>query len=185
MALEKPSFRLIRKDHKFELRDYDPYISARISVNAEDYRDAANKGFRPLANYIFGANESRGKINMTAPVAAQANPEKIAMTAPVTVQKSDTYNIEFMIPEKYTLESLPQPIDERVHFVQHPARRIAAIRFSGSFSQVNFEKHIKLLEKWITDHGMQKLCEPIIAGYNPPFVPNFLKHNEILIEVSK
>ena len=183
MALEKPTYNLLKKDRNFELRAYVPYISSQITVDAHDYNEAANMGFRPLANYIFGANTTSGKIKMTAPVTAQQNSEKIAMTAPVTISGSGTYTVEFVIPRKYTMESLPTPLDDRVRFIQHPARQLAVVRFSGRFRQENFIRHIELLRNWIKAQELEEKGQPIIAGYNPPLVPNFLKHNEILIEV--
>ena len=187
MALEKPTYKIIKKERNFELRSYDPYITSQITINADGYKEAAGLGFRPLANYIFGANSANDKIKMTAPVAAYKNSEKIAMTAPVTISTNDkftgTYTVEFVIPRKYTLGSLPKPHDGRVHFTEHPARLLAAVSFSGKFGQKNFDKHIRLLREWILNQGLEIRSEPIIAGYNPPFVPNFLKHNEVLIEV--
>ena len=120
MALEKPSYTTIEKDGRFEIRRYDPYLTADVSVSAADYRKAASEGFSPLANYIFGGNTTRQKIAMTAPVAAQPQSEKIAMTAPVSVTGKGTYTVSFTIPNKYTLDTLPIPNDKRVHFVRTP-----------------------------------------------------------------
>ena len=183
MGLEKPTYKIIKKDGSFELRDYDPYITSQVTVTAQDYNEAASRGFNPLANYIFGGNISKEKISMTSPVSAQPTSEKIAMTAPVTVSGSGTYTVEFFIPAKFTLESLPTPTNERVRFKAHPRRRVAAIRFSGHFKQKNFEKNIQILRQWIIKEGLEEKGEPAIAGYNPPFTPWFLKHNEVLIEV--
>lgn len=165
------------------MREYDPFLSSQVTIKARDYNEAASRGFRPLANYIFGGNISKDKIAMTAPVTAQPSSEKIAMTAPVTVSGDGEYRVEFVIPREYTLETLPTPLDDRVRFVEHPKRRLAAARFSGRFNQENFEKHIQLLKEWIKREGLQEKGEAIIAGYDPPFTPWFLKHNEVLIEI--
>ena len=121
--------------------------------------------------------------SMTAPVAAQPRSEKIAMTAPVAVSGQGTYTVSFMIPSKYTLDTLPIPDDKRVQFVQHPPQTAAAIRFSGPFQQPNFDKHIRKLRAWMEENDLQPAGDPVVAGYNAPITPNFLKHNEILIEV--
>jgi len=183
MALEKPKYKVVQKNGRFELRDYAPYIASRVEVTADDHRAAARRGFSPLAGYIFGENFRREKIAMTAPVTAQPASEKIAMTAPVTVSGDDTYRVEFVIPAEYSLNTLPVPKDKRVEFVEYPARRIAAVRFSGAFQQRNFDRHIALLRAWIRNKGWAEKSAPVIAGYNPPFTPWFLKHNEVLIEV--
>lgn len=185
MATEKPTYRILKKEGKYELRAYDPYISAQVQINARDHNQAAYRGFSPLANYIFGSNTSREKISMTSPVSAKAASEKIAMTSPVTVRGSENYVVSFVMPKQFTLESLPIPDDERISFVQNPERVIASVHFRGAFRQGNFDKHIHLLRKWIEHKGWRELSEPIIAGYDPPFIPAFLKHNEILIEIEE
>jgi len=183
MTLEKPTYQLIQKEGPFEIRRYDPYITSELKVKALNHRQAASIGFSPLANYIFGGNTSRKKITMTAPVSAQSRSEKIAMTAPVAVTGEDTFNVSFVIPSKYTLDTLPIPDDDRVRFVEHPPQTFAAIRFSGPFKQDNFDKHIRKLRTWINAKGLEAIADPVIAGYNAPITPNFLKHNEILIQI--
>ena len=105
------------------------------------------------------------------------------MNAPVTVSGDGEYTVEFVIPQKYTLDTLPEPLDDQVCFYQHPLRTMAVVRFSGRFNQPNFEKHIRMLREWIQKEGLKEKAEPTIAGYDPPFTPWFLKHNEVLIEV--
>jgi hypothetical protein len=185
MAIEKPTYSVVKHDGNFEIRRYDPYITSQVTVQANNAREAASIGFSPLGNYIFGGNTSRQKIAMTAPVATQPRSEKIAMTAPVAVSGEVTYTVSFMILSKYTLASLPIPDDERVQFVQHPAQTFAAIRFSGPFQQPNFDKHILKLRTWMAANNLVPVGESVIAGYNAPITPNFLKHNEILIEIQE
>ena len=121
---------------------------------------------------------------MTAPVSAKPQSEKIAMTAPVTVSKGEEFIVSFVVPREYSLESLPVPDDARVTFEQHPPHTNAVVRYSGSFSQENFEKNLKKLQKWIEENELVPISEPVFAGYNPPFTPAFLRHNEILIKIA-
>ena len=106
------------------------------------------------------------------------------MTAPVAVTGQGEYTVSFTIPKKYSLDTLPIPDDDRVRFVEHPAQTFAAIRFSGPFGQSNFDRQIKKLRAWMAENGLSAIGEPIIAGYNAPITPNFLKHNEILIQIN-
>ena len=184
MTLEKPQYQLIKKENAFELREYAPYITAQVSIIAKDHRDAANRGFGTLANYIFGNNVARQKISMTSPVTAVPSSEKIAMTAPVTISGEGSYIVSFSMPSQYTMETLPQPANEQVRLIQHPQRRMAALRFSGVFKQKNFDRQIHTLRNWIREQNLQEMSPPVVAGYNPPITPWFLKHNEILIEVA-
>jgi hypothetical protein len=183
MSTESPSFKSIRKENPFELRRYDPFITAEVKVLAADYNDAANRGFSPLASFIFGNNMAKQKISMTAPVTAAPSPEKIAMTTPVTVSGEEVYTVAFTMPRKYTLETLPEPMDKSISFKEQPEKTMAVIRFSGIFNQRNFERHIGQLRNWIKMNGFKEVGDPLIAGYDAPFTPWFLKHNEVMIEI--
>lgn len=183
MSIETPKYVVLDKDGSFEVRRYAPNITATVEVEGDDYREAANNGFRPLATYIFGGNTSRQEIAMTAPVTAQPTAEKIAMTAPVTITKEKTYLVSFTMPSKYSMENLPLPKNPNVRFQSNPAKKVAAIRFAGTFKQRNFDKNLKRLREWMKQKRLTPNSEPVIAGYDPPIKPWFLKHNEILIEV--
>jgi effector-binding domain-containing protein len=185
MAIETLQFTVIKKQKPFELRSYSAFISAQVEVEGEDFREAANRGFGPLANYIFGDNTSADKIKMTAPVMAKSSNEKIAMTSPVTVSRERNYQVSFVMPSKYTLDNLPIPGDSRVKFIEHPTQTMAVIRFSGPFTQPNFMKHLNKLREWIEAENLTPASEPIFAGYDPPFTPWFLKHNEIMVKVKE
>jgi hypothetical protein len=183
MSIESPLYKSIRKENSFELRRYDPFITAEVKVSAADYNDAANRGFSPLGNFIFGNNIAKQKISMTVPVTATPSPEKIAMTAPVTISGEKVYTVAFTMPHKYTLETLPEPMDKSISFKEHTEKTMAVIRFSGIFNQKNFMRHIAQLRNWIKMNGFKEVGDPLIAGYDPPFTPWFLKHNEVMIEI--
>lgn len=182
MAIEKPEYQVLLKEKLFELRRYKQFITADFEVEAEDRLQAANQGFRALANFIFGNNISREKISMTAPVTAVPSSEKISMTAPVTVSGSGRFMVSFTMPASYTLDSLPKPLDSRIEINQHSENHMAVIRFSGFFNEKNFSRHELLLEAWLQKKGIQTSGLPVVAGYDPPFMPWFLKHNEIMVE---
>jgi hypothetical protein len=98
VAVEEPAFRTVLSDGGFEVRDYPGLIVAEVTVTGER-KEAANKGFRLLAGYIFGGNKRRQSIAMTAPVAQAPVHEKIAMTAPVTqIQQGGTWIVRFTMP---------------------------------------------------------------------------------------
>jgi hypothetical protein len=111
MAIESPRYRVVQKDNKFEIREYDDYILAEVEIDG-NFSSALQKGFRILAGYIFGDNTSKTHISMTVPVTQQAaGSEKIEMTAPVTsspIEEGKKYKIAFTMPSKYTMETLPE-----------------------------------------------------------------------------
>ena len=184
MAIEEPSFRLLERDGAFELREYAPYLVAETSVQA-DFERAGNVAFQRLFRYISGDNTSAQKIAMTAPV-TQSRPagEKIAMTAPVAQVASDEgYLVAFVVPAKYTLDTVPQPRDPTVRIRAVPAQLIASWRYSGRWTEENYEQHEAELRAAIAARNLKVAGEPTLARYNPPFMPSFLRRNEILIPV--
>jgi hypothetical protein len=179
---ETPKYSVSRKQNEIEIRQYPGYIQAEVNVDDKNYKSAIEKGFNLLAGYIFGNNISRQKIEMTTPVQASQS-EKIAMTTPVTVTGASTFSVAFIMPAEYTLETLPQPKDDRVRFTQLPPRSMAAIRFSGYFWQETIEKNKQRLGHWLKEQGLETEGDFIVAGYNPPWVPGFLARNEVLIQI--
>jgi hypothetical protein len=183
MALEKPSYRVVERRTAFELREYAPYLVAETVVGGSR-EEAGNAGFRVLAGYIFGKNRGEKKIAMTAPV-TQSEPAKIPMTAPVTqAGQEGRWVIQFMMPSAYTLETLPEPIDPAVTFRVVPARRVAAHTYSGTWSASRYEEHLAILRAALASAGLTAVREPTWARYDPPFMPWFLRTNEILLELA-
>lgn len=179
---ETPKYSVTKKQNEIEIRQYFGYIQAEVTVDEKNYKSAIEKGFNVLAGYIFGSNISRQKIEMTTPVQATQS-EKIAMTTPVTVSGETGFSVAFIMPSEYTLETLPQPKDNRVHFTPIPARSMAAIRFSGYFQQETILKNKQRLRQWLDEQGLETEGDFIVAGYNPPWVPGFLARNEVLIQI--
>ena len=187
MAIEEPKFNLIAKENAFELRVYQPKIIAEVSIDA-DLSESSSKGFRLIADFIFGNNTSRlggsEKISMTAPVSVYEKSEQISMTAPLGVQEvKDGWKVYFVMPSKYTLDSLPKPNNAQVSIKQIPAKKFAVIRFSGLVDEENMNKKVKDLNEWIVSRSLKPISNPELARYNPPWTLPFLRRNEVMVEV--
>ena len=181
MAIDGPEYTVVRTDDAFAVRRYEPYVVAETVVDAAA-EDAGNQGFRILAGYIFGQNQGARKIEMTAPV-TQA-PTTIAMTAPVTQSATSAgHVVQFAMPREWTLETLPVPTDPRVKLRAIPARTVAAIRYSGTWSQSNYDENLKKLQDALAKAGLEWHGAPIWARYDPPWQPWFWRRNEILLEL--
>lgn len=181
VTTEKADYTVVLSDGKYELRDYAPYIVAETVVDGT-LEEAGNQAFGKLFGYISGNNTTNASIAMTAPVEQQPASEKIAMTVPVEQQPATGgWAVAFMMPATYTMETLPAPTDPAVKLRQVPARRIAAIRYAGTWSEDRYRDHLEQLRNWMTDQGYTGTGEPIWARYNPPITPWFLRRNEILI----
>lgn len=181
MAVEEAKYTVVTKQDKLEVREYAPSIVAEVVVDG-DFEDASGAAFRTLFNYISGNNTAQSKIAMTAPVTQKAEPEKIAMTSPVGQRKSGQgWAISFMMPATYTMDTIPVPSDPAVVLREIPEYRAAAIRYSGTWSEKSYLKHLSLLQTWIASENLEASGEPVWARYNAPFTPWFMRRNEILI----
>jgi effector-binding domain-containing protein len=180
-AVEEAEYSVVRKDDGIEIRDYAPSIVAQTVVDGE-FEEAGSRAFRKLFNYIDGDNRSGDEIAMTAPVSQQAGQQKIAMTAPVSQEATASgWVVSFMMPASFTMDTLPQPNDPAVTLREIPAYRAAAVRYSGTWSEENYARHLSELRAWLDANGLEAAGEPVWARYNAPFVPWFMRRNEILI----
>jgi hypothetical protein len=183
MAIERAQYTVVEKEGNFELRQYEPYLVAETMVEG-DFDTVGNEGFRRLFDYISGKNRKQQSISMTAPVSQKTESEKISMTAPVNqVRVGEKYRITFVMPTKYTMETLPEPLDDRVKLKAVPGQLIAAFRYSGTWSKDRYEEKRIRLQALMRQKNLKPAGEPIFARYNPPFMPWFLRRNEVLIPV--
>jgi hypothetical protein len=185
IAIEKAKYTVLEKEDDFEIRQYDPQIVAETYVEG-DLKEVGNEGFRRLYAYISGENTKKQSISMTAPVSQETGSEKIAMTAPVKQEKKDNrWRITFLMPAEYTLETLPEPNDTRVRLTEESGRLMAAVKYSGTWSEEGYEENKALLQEYIQKRGLTTAGEPVWARYDPPFMPWFLRRNEVLIPLEK
>ena len=183
VGIEKPKYQVLAKEGRFEVRQYQPQIIAETIVES-DFDQAGNVAFRRLFDYISGENRSKETIKMTAPLNQKPSSQKIAMTAPVNQQKTNgKYSVSFIMPSKYTTETLPEPTAANVTIQKIPARKMAAIRYSGSWSQKKCQQKKTLLEDFINRKGLKISGPDIFARYDPPFQLWFLRRNEVLFPV--
>ena len=180
MSVEQPPFTLVSRDGDFEVRDYPALVVAQVRVTGGQ-RQAGSRGFRPLAAYIFGANQSRAKIAMTAPVALRPARETIAMTAPVTQREADgAWIVRFTMPQGYALGALPTPDNPDVTLEETPPVRLAVLRFSGWATAAAFAAKAEALAAAAHAHGIAIRPPVTLAQYDPPWTLWFLRRNEVM-----
>ena len=191
MAIEKPDYSVTLSEGKFEVRDYPEMLLAEVTVTG-DRDQAANRGFRKLAAFIFGDNQPNAKIDMTSPVMQtpqndkEPKSEKIAMTAPVmqTPDENGQWVVNFMMPSEYSMETLPKPTDEDIRIFKSAPYQTVSIRFSGRGTMKNLNKQRAKLDAFVAAQGLEVTGEPEFAFYNPPIVPPMFRRNEVHYRVA-
>ncbi|MBV5344527.1 MAG: heme-binding protein [Rhodoferax sp.] len=183
-ATEEPVFTVERSGNNFEVRNYAPFTVAEVVV-AANADDAGNRAFPILAGYIFGKNKGERKLAMTAPVTQAAVPMKLEMTAPVTqTPTAGGYLVQFVLPQGITTANAPEPLDSRVMLRDVPPKRVAVIRYSGFWSESNYNEHLLQLQASLRDANIAWTGEPVLSRYNAPFTPWFMRRNEIWLNLA-
>ena len=185
-AIEKPEYKVVFVDGAVEYRLYQSFIVAETEIiGLESWKDASSEGFRRLFKYITGDNSGEEKIAMTAPVQQsklQAEDVRFNQAEPLTTKSG--WKVGFMLPSSYSIVDAPMPEDERIEIRTVPEKLVAAIRYSGRWTTRNFDKYESRLMAALMEENIEILGESETAFYNPPFVPPFMRRNEILVEVA-
>ena len=188
--IETYPYVVIKKYDRIEIRSYEATLFTSVKLSTKGYENSSRKGFSILAGYIFGDNEAKQKISMTAPVvqapSTEVGPsEKISMTAPVVQSPVKSgWEMSFMMPSKYSMEDLPRPKDSRIQIHMVPEKTVAVIRFSGLWSEEKNNLKAQALKDWLIEKNQyETVSEAMFAGYNPPWTLPFLRRNEMMIEV--
>ena len=164
---EQHKYEVIKEFESFEVRKYESAIFSSVKINKKDYKSMSSEGFRILAGYIFGNNESN---------------EKIAMTSPVAMEFGDSSKMMFMVPKAYSLDNLPEPKNNKIVFEKKDEKVMAAIRFGGWADDEKIEKYKALLIEAVEKEGFSHNNQFLFLGYNPPYdVVN--RRNEVVVEL--
>ena len=183
-ATEEPDYQVVQKLDDIEVRQYQAYAVAEVVVPGPA-ADAGNAAFPILAGYIFGKNKGERKLAMTAPVTQAAEPVKLEMTAPVTQAAAPGgFRVQFVLPKGVTMANAPEPLDARVTLRDIAPSRVAVIRFSGFWSEGNYQQHLEKLQGAVRAARLSAVGEPVYSRYNAPFTPWFLRRNEIWLHLA-
>lgn len=197
MAIEEPAFKIVLKSDTFEVRQYAPILIAETLVEG-DMDEASSKGFRLIADFIFGNNQVSGsmtseKIAMTAPVILAPQSAKIAMTAPVTVapqseganmQSTHQWRVNFVMPSRYTLSSIPQPKNSAVNLREVPSKHFVVYSYSGFNTVARVQSKTQEAMAWALTKNLKTIGAPQLARYDPPWTLPMFRRNEIMVEIA-
>ena len=182
--VEKPDYKVVQSEQNIEIMQYKPMIFAEVEIDG-NRKDAIRDVFRLLADYIFGNNTVAQNISMTAPVQQKEN-QKIATTTPVQQQlEGKSWQISFVMPSKYSMDSLPVPNNNRVRLKEILTKKFVVIEFSGTNSNENLSENENRLMNYVQDNQIKIIGSPKYAYYNAPWTLPFLRRNEVMIEINK
>ena len=163
---EKQKYKVVHSDKEFEIRFYPSAVLATVYSDARNYKELSTPGFRKLAGYIFGGNETETKISMTSPVHMDMK----------------NASMSFVMPSSYSEENLPKPDDPGVKIERTEDIYVAAIRFGGYASDKDISHYSEKLKTMLEEKGIRWYGNFRYLGYNPPFQP-FGRKNEIIVNV--
>ena len=162
------------------------------TANAQDEQYMSEGGFAKSDLYISGSvglasvsKDGNSKIEMTAPVEMEPLPQKIDMTRPVLTEgNANTWIVSFIMPNEFTLETLPEPNDKNIKISSIPKERYAVIVFSGLVRESSYQEKETLLNQFIEEKKLKTSGEIKIARYNPPWTLPFFRRNELMIKIN-
>lgn len=162
---ETAPYQPVRVVGAFEVRDYPALRVVETPANTT----AGGSGFGRLFRFISGRNASGEKIAMTTPVlrGEQAGRATMAFVLPATLQS----------------ERVPRPEDDSLSLREIPAGRFAVLRFSGGRSTKAETAALQRLQAWIAAEHLIASSPPVFAYFDPPWVPPFLRHNEVMLRL--
>jgi hypothetical protein len=184
-------------DGPYEIRHYTSILIAETVVEG-DMDEASNKGFRLIADFIFGNNQvadslTSEKIAMTAPVTLEPQSAKISMTAPVTVepqsnesdmQTAKSWRVNFVMPSRYTLATIPKPKNNAVNLREIPGKHYVVLKYSGFNSVSRVQSKVQETTDWALKRNFKVVGTPQLSRYDPPWTLPMFRRNEIMIEIS-
>ncbi|GMJ02912.1 SOUL heme-binding protein 4 [Hibiscus trionum] len=193
--LESLRFRVLSRTDEYEIREVEPYFIAETTMPGKTGFDfnGSSQSFNVLAEYLFGKNTSKEKMEMTTPVITsrtRSDGERMEMTTPVITKKvedQDKWQMSFVMPSKYG-SNLPLPKDPSVRIKEVPRKVVAVVAFSGFVTDEEVkQRELRLRDALKNDRQFQvkEGASVEVAQYNPPFTLPFSRRNEIALELEK
>ena len=164
---ETIQYKVIKKDGKKEIREYDDILLASTKTVINDNNDS---GFGNIFSYISGNNTKKEKISMTTPV--------------VTYKDEEKEVTGFYVPSKYSKQTVPTPSSSNVFIQELTKSKYAVIKFRGYWTEKNYNKHDQILKTYILENNLEICSQRLIFRYQPPFIPGIFRRNEIAYQIT-
>lgn len=184
-TIERAPYEVITRNESFEVRSYPAYLIARVPVGGTQ-EEAIAEGSRILQRYISGDNATQASLARFGGmgVESELDAELIANAVPIIQEtKGSSYFVSFVLPNRYRIADLPRPHDPRIRILEIPPTTVAVTSFRGSASP----ERVETLERAFRDALMREkylVLSPLkLVGYNPKFMPPFLRSYELALIV--
>lgn len=159
----------VKKVGNIEIRYYPKTWMATVISEETTYKKSSNNNFRKLAAYIFGGNQGK---------------KEIAMTAPVHMGFEKTQSeMSFVMPEGYNLKNLPAPWSDEIRLHETEEEYVAVLRFGGYASDDKIEEKKTQLFAELESLGIKHSNKISYLGYNAPWDIVF-RRNEVVVTIS-
>lgn len=165
--IETPQYKVIKNIGEVEIRQYPKMVVAQTTLPDTAMDKSMNNGFRTIAGYIFGGNDSN---------------QKIAMTAPVVVKMGDTSTMYFVMPKQYKKDELPEPSSNKVKILEEGEKTLAVITYSGFSSAEKVDTYRQKLATILNQQNIKTVGPFMYMGYNAPW-DIIKRRNEVAVEV--
>jgi hypothetical protein len=165
---EMPPYTVERSAGSREIRAYGPHLLAEVQVSGSR-QGAIQAGFRVLAGYIFGGNAEGEKIAMTVPVAQTPD--------------GDDWTVSFMMPARFTKDTLPAPRNDAIRLVEAAASRQVVERFSGLPATGDLAARAEALRTWAESQGLTIMAGPHYYFYDAPMTLPWNRRNEVAFTI--
>ncbi|KAJ3378277.1 hypothetical protein HDU92_007545 [Lobulomyces angularis] len=195
ISQEQPAYDVLSLKKGFQVRKYGSQLRASFTFSIDPSLQYQTKGmcagYKPLSDYITGQNVSKSidkkEVDEATPVLKQKQ-VNIAMTAPVLTSQSKPgeQTMTFLMPPKYTLDSIPLPLNTDVKLMRVPEHTVAVLKFNGHLNAKLVEVKEQQLRKACEEEGVKLDNDKNnvqVASYNPPWTFGYFRTNEIFIPV--
>lgn len=182
---EEALFSTLAVDENFEIRLYEPLIIAQTASEGS-YLSATKDGYQRLTDYVSGNNLAKQTVSVNPPVTVSAGSKapKVELTVPYYEEYFDGgWLTSVAMPEAYTLETLPKPVDDSITFKILPRLKVAVISYMGYRSEGMASKKADLLTQWLSQNNLKATSPARSVIYDTPWTAPMLRRHEIHMNV--
>jgi hypothetical protein len=173
----EPAYRMEDTVGQVEIRRYAPALLARVSTDG-DHDSAVEAAHEKLADYIYGDNESREKMEMTSPTFQADGESKMFCVPPRKDENSGGWTVAFFLSNNLDPGEAPLPDDPAIGILESPEMLVATLRYSGNNTEQRRSLAKSELTKTLSGSKWEIDDQVYWASYDQPFAIPCFKRNE-------